>query len=173
MGHTVGSQTVCARIIPERVGEFTSAGHNGSSLHGRDQLETAIRLLKTGDELLALHPDRLARDTSDLLSIAKRVIACGATLQIRDLAITSDGSDLMAEVMLTAFGVVGMIEKHFIRACQMRGIEVAKAAGVYKGRPATIDTVRVRELHATGMGATQIARELRIGRTSVYRVLAA
>lgn len=52
---------------------FTEAG-NRSSLDGRDQLEAAIRLLDRGDILLALHPDRIARDTGDLLTIAKRIV---------------------------------------------------------------------------------------------------
>jgi DNA invertase Pin-like site-specific DNA recombinase len=146
---------------------------NGSSLHGRDQLEAALRLLEPGDELLALHPDRLARDTGDLLTIAKRVIERKAVLRINDPVITLDGSDIMAEVMLTVFGLVGMMEKHFIRARQMRGIEAAKVKGVYKGRPASIDPTSIRELRDQGMGATQIAKTLKIGRASVYRALAA
>ena len=48
---------------------FTETG-NGSSLDGRDQLEAAIRLLDRGAELLVRHPDRLARDTGDLLTVA-------------------------------------------------------------------------------------------------------
>jgi DNA invertase Pin-like site-specific DNA recombinase len=48
---------------------------------------------------------------------------------------------------------------------------VAKAAGVYKGRPASIDAARVRELKARGLGATEIAKALKIGRASVYRAL--
>lgn len=147
---------------------------NGSSLNGRNQLEAAIRLLDAGDTLLALHPDRLARDTADLLSIGKRIVEKKATLRIHDPTITFDGSDLMGEVMLTIFGMVGMIEKHFIKARQRRGIEAAKLRGdVYKGRPATIDPVKVKELHQQGMRPTQIARSLGIGRASVYRALAA
>ena len=88
---------------------------NGSKLTGRDQLEAALRLLDEGDTLLALHPDRLARDTGDLLTIAKRVIEKKAVLRINDPAITLDGTDIMAEVMLTVFGLVGMMEKHSSR----------------------------------------------------------
>lgn len=147
---------------------------NGSKLTGRDQLEAALRLLDEGDTLLALHPDRLARDTADLLTIAKRVIEKKAVLRINDPAITLDGTDIMAEVMLTVFGLVGMMEKHFIKARQRRGIEAAKARGdTYKGRPSTISPDAVRELRAEGLGATQIAKRLRIGRASVYRLLAA
>jgi len=151
---------------------FTDTG-SGSSLDGRDQLEAALRLLEPGDELLALHPDRLARDTADLLTIGKRVIEKKAVLRIHDPNIVLDGTDMMAEVMLTIFGMVGMMEKHFIKARQRRGIDAAKARGVYRGRPATISPDAVRELHQQGLGATEIAKRLRIGRASVYRALAA
>lgn len=146
---------------------------NGSKLAGRDQLEAALRLLEPGDELLSLHPDRLARDTGDLLTIGKRVIERGAVLRIHDPAIRFDGTDMMAEIMLTLFGMIGAVEKHFIRARQRRGIEAARLKGVYKGRPATISPDAVRDLRAEGLGATQIAKRLGIGRASVYRLLAA
>jgi DNA invertase Pin-like site-specific DNA recombinase len=53
----------------------------------------------------------------------------------------------------------------------LEGIAKAKAAGVYKGRPPSIETSRVRELKAQGMRPTDIAKALKIGRASVYRVL--
>lgn len=146
---------------------------NGSSLDGRDQLEAALRLLEPEDELLALHPDRLARDTADLLTIAKRVVEKKAILRIHDPAIIFDGSDMMGEVLLTIFGMVGMLEKHFIAARQRRGIEAARLRGVYKGRPASIDAEQVKALRAKGLGASAIARQMNIGRASVYRALAA
>ena len=151
---------------------FTETG-NGSSLNGRDQLEAAIRLLEPSDTLLALHPDRLARDTGDLLTIAKRVVAKGAILQIDDPKIIFDGSDIMGEVMLTIFGMVGMIEKHFIKARQRRGIDAAKLRGAYKGRPVSIIPQDVRDLHQQGLRPTEIAKRLKIARASVYRALAA
>ena len=152
---------------------FTETG-NGSSLDGRDQLEAAIRLLDRGDELLVLHPDRLARDTGDLLTVAKRIVERGAILKIDDPKIVFDGTDMMAEVMLTLFGMIGMMEKHFIKARQRRGIEAAKLRGdVYKGRPVSIRPDDVRELRDQGLGETEIAKRLNIGRASVYRALAA
>ena len=145
-----------------------------TSCKGRDQLEAAIRLLERGDELLALHPDRIARDTADLLTVAKRIVEKKAVLRIHDPAIRFDGTDMMAEVMLTLFGMIGMMEKHFIKARQRRGIAAAKARGdVYNGRPATIDPEDIRLLRDQGLGATEIAKKLKIGRASVYRALAA
>ena len=123
---------------------------------------------------MALHPDRLARDTGDLLTIAKRVIEKKAVLRINDPAIVMDGTEIMSEVMLVVFGLVGMLEKHFIKARQRRGIEAAKLRGdVYKGRPSTISPDAIRELRDQGLGATAIAKRLKIGRASVYRLLAA
>ena len=55
----------------------------------------------------------------------------------------------------------------------MEGIAKAKAEGRYKGRPATIDPNEIKALHERGLGASQIAREMKIGRASVYRALAA
>ena len=146
---------------------------NGSTLNGRHQLEAALRLLDVGDELLSLHPDRLARDTADLLTIAKRVVEKKAILRIHEPAITFDGSDVMGEVLLTIFGMLGMLEKSFSKMRQRRGIEAAKLRNAYKGRPASIDPEQVRQLRDQGLGATEIAKRLQIGRASVYRALAA
>jgi len=170
-GQDVASQKAMLTDLGAAV-VFTEQG-NGSSLDGRDQLEAAIRLLDIGDELLALHPDRLARDTGDLLTIGKRVVERGAVLRIHDPKIVFDGTDMMAEVMLTLFGMIGSIEKHFIKARQRRGIEAAKLKGIYQGRPATIVPEHVHELRSQGIGPTEIGKRLKISRASVYRALAA
>jgi Helix-turn-helix domain of resolvase len=49
-----------------------------------------------------------------------------------------------------------------------RAAAKAKVAGVYKGRPTSS---RIRELKSQGMRPADIARALKIGRASVYRVL--
>ena len=54
-----------------------------------------------------------------------------------------------------------------------RGHREAKQEGRYTGRKATIDADKVHEMHSSGMGATAIAKELGIGRASVYRILEA
>ncbi len=54
---------------------------------------------------------------------------------------------------------------------QRKGIDRAKTEGKYKGRPASIDPTPIYELRALGVGPTEIARRLKIGRASVYRAL--
>jgi DNA invertase Pin-like site-specific DNA recombinase len=68
--------------------------------------------------------------------------------------------------------MVAEMELGFIKARQRDGIERAKAKGdVYKGRKPTIDRLAVKDLFKSGIGASEIARRLKIGRASVYRVL--
>ena len=68
-------------------------------------------------------------------------------------------------------GVFAEFETSLRRERQMECVAKAKAKGVYKGRRATINAGQVRKLQAEGRGATEIARELNIGRASVYRIL--
>ena len=46
----------------------------------------------------------------------------------------------------------------------------AKERGVYKGRKPTIDRTKVMSLRQNGLGPSAIAREMRVGRSSVYRI---
>ena len=57
------------------------------------------------------------------------------------------------------------------RERQMEGIEKAKEKGVFQGRKPSIDVDAVKELKEKGMGASEIAKKLGIGRASVYRAL--
>jgi DNA invertase Pin-like site-specific DNA recombinase len=52
---------------------------------------------------------------------------------------------------LDMLGVFAEFETNLRRERQLEGIAKAKAAGVYKSRPASIDAARVRELKAQGM----------------------
>jgi hypothetical protein len=45
---------------------------------------------------------------------------------------------------------------------QREGIAAAKAAGNYKGRPASIDAIKVLEMRGKGLGPARIAQKLGI-----------
>jgi DNA invertase Pin-like site-specific DNA recombinase len=55
------------------------------------------------------------------------------------------------ECFLDMLGVFAEFETNLRRERQLEGIAKAKAAGVYKGRPPSIEASRVRELKAQGM----------------------
>jgi len=69
--------------------------------------------------------------------------------------------------------VFAEFETNLRRERQIEGIAAAKARGVYTGRKPRIDSATVRRLHEEQkLGPAAIAKQLGIGRASVYRVLA-
>ena len=106
----------------------------------------------------------------DLQDIVRAIKARGATLTATEQPI--DTSTAASKCFLDMLGVFAEFVTNLRRERQLEGIAKAKAAGVYKGRPASIDAARVREMRAQGIRPTEIAKALKIGRTSVYRALA-
>ena len=68
-------------------------------------------------------------------------------------------------------GVFAELETNLRKERQMEGIAKAKEKGVYKGGRSKIDVEQVKKLKGEGLGATAIAREMKIDRSSVYRLL--
>jgi DNA invertase Pin-like site-specific DNA recombinase len=68
-------------------------------------------------------------------------------------------------------GVFAEFETSLRKERQMEGIPKAKSEGKFKGRPPSIDKNPILELKLSGMTPTQIAKEMRISRVSVYRGL--
>lgn len=104
-------------------------------------------------------------------SVVRTVRAKGASLRATEQPI--DTSTAAGKCFLDMLGVFAEFETNLRRERELEGIAKAKAAGIYKGRPPSIEATRVRELKAQGMRPTDIAKALRIGRASVYRLLAA
>jgi DNA invertase Pin-like site-specific DNA recombinase len=75
-------------------------------------------------------------------------------------------------VKVDVMQVVSWFETNLRKERQLEGIAKAKEAGVYKGRPASIDVAQVRQMRADGLGPSKIAKALGIGRASVCRALA-
>lgn len=70
---------------------------------------------------------------------------------------------------------MAQLERELIRERQREGIEVAKKRGVYKGRKSTFTNEQISEIRRrakAGESKASIARDLGIGRTSLYRYLA-
>jgi DNA invertase Pin-like site-specific DNA recombinase len=143
---------------------------SGATMEKRAELATLLDFLRAGDTLVITRIDRLARSVGDLQTIMRRLREKGAHLQATEQPI--DTSTAAGKAFLDMLGVFAEFETNLRRERQMEGITKAKAAGVYQGRRASIDVERVRTLRNEGKGATEIAKELKIGRASVYRLLA-
>ena len=148
-----------------------SEKRSGSTTEGRDQLQTVLDFIQRGDTLVVTKLDRLARSLADLSRIVELLVKKGASLRILNTNI--DTSTASGKAFLGMLGVFAEFETNLRRERQLEGIAKAKLAGVYKGRPASIDADEVRQLKSSGKGATEIARAMGVGRASVYRLLAA
>jgi DNA invertase Pin-like site-specific DNA recombinase len=142
---------------------------SGTTKAGRAELATILDFIRTGDTLVVTRIDRLARSIGDLQDIVRALKARGATL--RALQQPIDTSTAAGKCFLDMLGVFAEFETNLRRERQLEGIAKAKARGVYKGRPPKIDPAKVRELIAQGLGASAIAKQMNIGRASVYRAL--
>jgi len=141
----------------------------GSSMKGRAELASILEFIRAGDELVVTRIDRLARSIGDLQDIVRMLRKREATLKALQQPI--DTSTAAGKCFLDMLGVFAEFETNLRRERQLEGVAKAKARGVYKGRPPTIDAVKVRELKADGLGASAIAKRMKIGRASVYRAL--
>jgi len=144
---------------------------SGTSTKGRQELQTVLDFIRKGDMLVVTRIDRLARSIADLQDIVRTLKARGAVLKATEQPI--DTSTAAGKCFLDMLGVFAEFETNLRRERQLEGIAKAKAAGVYKGRPATIDPGEISRLKSQGVGASEIAKRLGIGRASVYRTLKA
>jgi DNA invertase Pin-like site-specific DNA recombinase len=137
----------------------------------RVKLAEVLDFIREGDELVVTKLDRLARSVAHLLEVLEHLTAKGASLRILDMGI--DTSTAVGKLMLTVLGGVAEFERSIMLERQREGIAKAKAAGKYKGRKPTARTqaAEIKRLQGEGVGATEIAQRLGIGRASVYRVL--
>jgi DNA invertase Pin-like site-specific DNA recombinase len=154
-------QAGCEKVFREQV----------SSVAARAQLEAALDYIRENDVLVVCKLDRLARSTQHLLEIVERVKRKGAHLQILNLGM--DTSTATGKLPLTMIAAIGQFEREMMLERQREGIAKAKSDGKYKGRAPTAraKAAQARALRKEGVGATEIARRLNIGRDSVYRVL--
>jgi DNA invertase Pin-like site-specific DNA recombinase len=141
---------------------------SGTSRKGRSELETLMEFIRPGDTLMVTRIDRLARSIRDLQNIVHELRERGVTLKATEQPI--DTSTAAGKAFLDMLGVFAEFETNLRKERQMEGIAKAKQAGVYKGRKPSIDVGRIKALQAEGLGATEIAEKLGIGRASVYRV---
>ena len=145
---------------------------SGTSTSKREKLQEALEFVREGDTLVVTRLDRLARSAGDLHALVSQLSRKGVgfkCLQQSGVNTTTSAGKLL----LSMLAAVAEFETDIRRERQREGIDRAKAAGVYKGRKPSVDAAAVRQLREQGVSPTLIAKQLRIGRASVYRALGA
>jgi len=147
-----------------------------SSIGKRQQLDAALDYVREVDTLIVTKLDRLARSVPDLLAMVARLEAKNVALRVLAMSGSQplDTGTAIGKLMLAVIGAVGQFEREMMLERQREGIAQAKRDGRYKGRAPTVlrQAVEIMRLKDSGVTPTEIAIKLRIGRASVYRVLA-
>ncbi|WP_348542408.1 recombinase family protein [Dietzia kunjamensis] len=142
----------------------------------RVKLAECIGYLRDGDELVVASMDRLARSLVDLKQIVGEITAKGASVEfVHERATYAAGAqDPRADLMLSLLGAFAEFERAIIRERQAEGIAIAKAKGKYKGRKRVLTDEQIETARArieAGEGPSAIARDLGVGRSTLYRAL--
>ena len=151
----------CEKIYQEQV----------SSVAHRAELDAALEYVREGDVLCVTKLDRLARSTKHVLEINDMLKDKGVGLRILNLNL--DSSTPTGKMMLSMIASVATFEREMMLERQREGIARAQSEGKYKGRAPTAKakTAQIVEMRNSGVGPSEIAKTLEIGRTSVFRIL--
>jgi DNA invertase Pin-like site-specific DNA recombinase len=156
----------CAKIFEEQV----------SSVAERSQLKAALDYAREGDTLVVTKLDRLARSARHLSELVDTLEQKRVGLRILNFGGDAvDTRSATGRLMLNMFAAMAQFEREIMLERQREGIAKAKAEGRYKGRK---PTARARaedavQMFRNGKRVAHIAKDLGIGRGSVYRALEA
>jgi DNA invertase Pin-like site-specific DNA recombinase len=138
----------------------------------RPQLKAAVEYVREGDTLFVHSMDRLARNVEDLRRIVRELTGKGVAVKFVNENLTFTGEDnKMNTLLLTMLGAVAEFERAMTAERRNEGIAIAKAAGKYKGRRASLSDAQAEELRtrlAAGEPVAALAREYGISRQTVY-----
>ena len=135
----------------------------------RDGLRLLRVKVEEGDILIVKKLDRLGRDTADMIQLIKEFDEMGVAIRFLDDGISTEGT--MGKMVVTILSAVAQAERQRIIERTNEGRIEAMAKGVKFGRKRTIDRDKVQALREQGIGATDIARQMKIGRATVYKIL--
>ena len=146
---------------------------SGTKTSGRKALEDMLsRGIRKADTVVVTRLDRLARSTRDLHNIAHLLEEKGVGLRVLEQNI--DTTTPEGRLFFSVLSAISTFETEIRKSRQREGIDAALAKGPdspFKGRPPSIEVGVVRQMHRDGVGASAIAKELGIARSSVYRCL--
>jgi DNA invertase Pin-like site-specific DNA recombinase len=138
----------------------------------RPQLRKLMAALQPGDVVITPAVDRLSRDTTDLLVIAREMQRAGAGIRSLAEPFLDTTSDF-AEIIFAILGVAAKLERRRILERTARGCADAKAKGVKFGRKPSLTPHQQREARARlAKGETQrsVARSYNVSQATISRL---
>ncbi len=135
----------------------------------RPGLTELLAYARAGDTLAVVRLDRLGRSLSELLATVTMLKERGIALLSLEEKI--DTSSAAGELVFHVFGSIAHFERRLIAERTKDGIAAARAQGRHPGRrPLDADRAAAAiKLVAAGLSPTEAARQLGLGRSTVYR----
>jgi DNA invertase Pin-like site-specific DNA recombinase len=137
----------------------------------RPGLDALLAYARAGDTLAVVRLDRLGRSLGDLLNTV-------AALKEREIALLSleekiDTNSAAGELVFHVFGSIAHLERRLIAERTKDGIAAARTRGKRPGRqPLQDDKIAAAlKLVQAGLSPTAAAKQLGLGRSTVYREL--
>jgi DNA invertase Pin-like site-specific DNA recombinase len=143
---------------------------SGRSMH-RPGLGALLDYTRRGDTLAVVRLDRLGRSLAELLATVAMLKERGVALLSLEEKI--DTSSAAGELVFHVFGAIAHFERRLIAERTRDGIAAARAKGKHPGRQ-PLDRERAEaalKLVAAGLSPTAAARQVGLGRSTVYREL--
>src|SRR6267154_4365730 len=144
-------------------------GSGTAKREAREKLLEAARRREI-DVVLVWRLDRWGRSVTDLLATLQELehLGVGFVSLTEALDLTTPAGRAMAALL----AVFAEFEREILRERTRAGLAHARQNGKRLGRPATvvIHAAEIRKLHRAGISKSEIARRVRIGRTSVRRI---
>ena len=124
------------------------------------------------DTIAAVDVSRLGRSLSGLVSLFEEVRQIGVDLYLDRESM--DTSTPAGRAMLGIASVFAALERDLLIERTMAGLATARAKGVRLGRPPASDGIldAIKSLREQGLGINTIARELKVGKSTVAKVIA-
>lgn len=151
--------------------EIEDVGSGASERKKREQILKAARSREI-DAVLVWRLDRWGRSLPDLISTLNEFTDLGVSFV--SLTESFDMSTTLGKAMAGMLSVFAEFERNILKERIKAGISHAQSKGLPHGRPRTAarHETKIKRLFAEGMNKSEIARKLKIGRTSVIRILA-
>jgi len=150
--------------------QVKEVGSGAAQRQMREQLIEAARRREI-DVVLVWRLDRWGRSVADLLATLQELehLGVGFVSLTEALDLTTPAGRAMAGLL----AVFAEFEREILRERVRAGLAHARQNGKRLGRPLTaaLHADQIRKLSRTGLSKSEIARQLKIGRTSVRRVL--
>ncbi|MAX00322.1 MAG: invertase [Sphingomonas sp.] len=160
------------RLVQEggaiRVFEDTISGKR----FDRPGLAGLLEFSRAGDTICVVRLDRLGRSLKELLETIDLFKSRG--LGFRSLEEGLDTGSAAGELVFHVFGAIAHFERRLIVERTQDGIAAARARGKVPGRPPLDAETRASALKLVeaGVRPAQVAKQLGLGRSTVYRELA-